>query len=71
MAEQAFVDPTPTVYLARPCQFVSGPACTSAVWTIRRYAEEVVQSLDQALDHLKTRYNNRDFELIGYSGGAT
>ena len=71
MAELAFADPTPTVYLARPCQFVSAQACTTALWTNRRYAEEVVQSLDQALDHLKTRYNNRDFELIGYSGGAT
>ncbi|CAI8724904.1 hypothetical protein EMIT048CA2_120030 [Pseudomonas chlororaphis] len=27
-------------------------------------------SLDQALDRLKQRYGNQDFELIGYSGGA-
>jgi len=71
VAELAFADPTPTVYLARPCQFVTAPACTTALWTNRRYAEEVVHSLDQALNQLKMRYNNREFELIGYSGGAT
>lgn len=40
------------------------------MWTHRRFSEEVVASLDQALDLLKVRYRNRDFELIGYSGGA-
>lgn len=71
VASLAFADPTPNLYLARPCQFVSAPACTTALWTNRRYAEEVVHSLDQALSLLKVRYGNRDFELIGYSGGAT
>lgn len=71
VAELAFTDPRPNLYLARPCQFVSAPACNAAWWTDRRYAEEVVHSLDQALDQLKTRHGNRDFELIGYSGGAT
>jgi pimeloyl-ACP methyl ester carboxylesterase len=71
VASLAFADPTPNLYLARPCQFVSAPACNSALWTNRRYAEEVVHSLDQALDQTKARYGNRDFELIGYSGGAT
>jgi pimeloyl-ACP methyl ester carboxylesterase len=70
LAELAFTDPTPNLYLARPCQFISAPACNTALWTNRRYAEEVVHSLDQALDQLKARYGNRDFELIGYSGGA-
>ncbi|WP_341304136.1 alpha/beta hydrolase [Pseudomonas sp. TMP25] len=70
VAGLAFADPTPNLYLARPCQFVSAPACSTALWTNRRYAEEVVHSLDQALDQLRARYGNRDFELIGYSGGA-
>lgn len=70
VASLAFSDPSPAVYLARPCQFVSSPACTSAVWTNHRYSEEVVQSLDQALDQLKVRHQNLEFELIGYSGGA-
>jgi pimeloyl-ACP methyl ester carboxylesterase len=71
VADLAFADPIPNLYLARPCQFISAPACTTALWTNRRYAEEVVHSLDLALDQLKARYGNRDFELIGYSGGAT
>jgi pimeloyl-ACP methyl ester carboxylesterase len=71
VAGLAFADPTPNLYLARPCQFVSTASCTTTLWTNRRYAEEVVHSLDQALDQLKARYGNRDFELIGYSGGAT
>ncbi len=71
VANLAFADPTPNLYLARPCQFISAPTCTIALWTNRRYAEEVVHSLDQTLDQLKARYANQDFELIGYSGGAT
>lgn len=71
VAKLAVADPTPNLYLARPCQFISAPTCTTALWTNRRYAEEVVRSLDQALDQLKAHYANRDFELIGYSGGAT
>ncbi|EPS9199589.1 alpha/beta hydrolase, partial [Pseudomonas aeruginosa] len=31
---------------------------------------EVVTSLSQALYQLKQRYGNREFELVGYSGGA-
>ena len=64
-------DPTPNAYLARPCQFVMAAACQSALWTNRRFSQEVVTRLSQALDQLKQRYGNREFELVGYSGGAT
>lgn len=70
MAQLALNDPTPAIYLGRPCQFVSVPACTPQMWTNRRFSEEVVVSLDQALDLLKRRFHNQDFELVGYSGGA-
>ncbi|MCY1276700.1 hypothetical protein D9M68_165790 [compost metagenome] len=70
VAELAFGDPTPSVYLARPCQFVDAAGCTPALWTDRRFSAEVLASLDQALDRLKARYRNTDFELIGYSGGG-
>ncbi|PWB31978.1 alpha/beta hydrolase [Pseudomonas sp. SDI] len=66
----ALNDPTPSLYLARPCQFVSVPTCTTDLWTHRRFSEEVIASFDQALDLLKARYHNQDFELVGYSGGA-
>ena len=63
-------DPTPNAYLARPCQFVMAGACQSALWTHRRFSQEVVTRLSQALDQLKQRYGNQEFELVGYSGGA-
>ena len=63
-------DPTPNAYLARPCQFVMAAACQPALWTHRRFSQEVVTRLSQALDQLKQRYGNREFELVGYSGGA-
>jgi dienelactone hydrolase len=63
-------DPTPNAYLARPCQFVMAAACQSALWTHRRFSQEVVTRLSQALDQIKQRYGNSEFELVGYSGGA-
>ncbi|WLH67563.1 alpha/beta hydrolase [Pseudomonas sp. FP2309] len=63
-------DPTPNAYLARPCQFIMAAACEPALWTHRRFSQEVVTRLSQALDQLKQRYGNREFELVGYSGGA-
>lgn len=70
VARLAFSDPTPSLYLARPCQFVRSDACETGLWTDRRFGNEVLASLDDALDLIKTRYGNRDFELVGYSGGA-
>jgi len=70
VARLAFDDPTTSLYLARPCQFVSASGCTQKVWTKRRFSDEVVDSLDQALSRIKARYGNDQFELIGYSGGA-
>ncbi|HBN8393325.1 TPA: alpha/beta hydrolase [Pseudomonas aeruginosa] len=70
MARLAVDDPTPNAYLARPCQFVMAPSCEPDLWTDRRFSQEVVTSLSQALDQLKQRYGNREFELVGYSGGA-
>lgn len=66
----AIDDPTPNAYLARPCQFVTSPGCKTALWTDRRFSQEVVTNLSQALDLLKQRYGNPSFELVGYSGGA-
>lgn len=70
VAGLAFDDPTPSIYLARPCQFVMAAGCSSEIWTTRRFSEVVVVSLEQALNQIKARYGNHDFELIGYSGGA-
>lgn len=71
VAQLAMEDPQPSLYLARPCQYLDSPNCAPRYWTDARFAEEVLASLDQALDQLKQRYGNRNFELIGYSGGGT
>ena len=70
LASLALADPAPAFYLARPCQFAMPAGCERALWTDRRFAPEVLASLDRALSALKARYGNRDFELVGYSGGA-
>lgn len=69
-AQLAFSDPTPSIYLARPCQFFKSTNCSTAIWTNRRFAPEILSSLDHALTLIKSRYGNQEFELIGYSGGA-
>lgn len=70
LARLALSDPRPSVYLARPCQFIRSPDCAPQYWTHARFSKEVVASLSEALDQLQRRYGNRDFELIGYSGGG-
>jgi len=70
LARLAMADPQPSIYLARPCQYLSSPACAPRYWTNARFSEEVLGSLEQALDRLKQRYGNSNFELVGYSGGG-
>src|SRR5690606_19668333 len=70
VARLAFADPQPSLYLARPCQFVRAPGCQPLLWTDRRFSAEVLDSLDAALTRIKATYGNQTFELIGYSGGG-
>jgi hypothetical protein len=63
----------PAVYLARPCQYVSGPdqrGCDVSYWTGRRFSAEVVDASSQAIDALKRRYAADELVLVGYSGGG-
>lgn len=57
-------------YLVRPCQFLASAACEERYWTSARFAEEVVQASDVALDQLKTRFGAERLVLVGYSGGG-
>jgi len=58
-------------YLARPCQYLADQDhCRQRYWTHARFAEEVVASLDQAVDKLKAQAGARRLTLIGYSGGG-
>lgn len=61
------------VYLARPCQYVTGGArrnCTNRYWTGGRFAPEVIEAVNQAIDQLKRRYGAEHLVLVGYSGGG-
>lgn len=73
--ELASLDPAPNVvYLARPCQYSPDDLqtiCNNKYWTNARYSEEVVNSINQAIDKVKTDMGATRVNLIGYSGGGT
>lgn len=70
----AAADPAPNVvYLARPCQFTPmamNPRCGIPYWTGKRYAPEVVTSMNEAVRQFAARAPDQAIELIGYSGGG-
>ncbi|MFH1209158.1 MAG: alpha/beta hydrolase [Candidatus Omnitrophota bacterium] len=72
--ELAAEDPAPNVvYLARPCQYTPvemNPACEEAYWTDKRFSEEVIRSMDQAVDKFAKDAQSPGIHLIGYSGGG-
>jgi hypothetical protein len=60
-------------YLARPCQYIDdagGEGCPRRYWTGQRFAAEVIESSDRALDALKARFGAQRLMLVGYSGGG-
>lgn len=70
----AAADPGAAVlYLGRPCQYVQ-PAeargCDARYWSDRRFAPEVVEAVNRALDQAKARAGAGRVVLIGYSGGG-
>lgn len=70
----AAADPSPNVlYVARPCQYappsVDRRCANSDYWTDRRFAEEVVASVDAAVTRQAGR-GARGVRLVGYSGGG-
>lgn len=67
----ALKDTGPSVYLARPCQYLSTkPACQQRYWTNHRFSPEVIAASNQAIDILKTRFHASKLVLVGYSGGG-
>lgn len=72
--ELAALDPAPNVvYLARPCQFDSSATekpCDPEYWTDKRFSEEVIASVNSALDTIKEKQGATQLDLVGYSGGA-
>ncbi|MEG3639217.1 alpha/beta hydrolase [Magnetococcus sp. PR-3] len=61
------------VHLARPCHYLrvaNGPLCQPRFWDRARYAEEMVQALNQVVDQLVARYQPEQLYLVGFSGGG-
>jgi dienelactone hydrolase len=62
-----------TVYLARPCQYTGGSKarnCNKHYWTDSRFAEEVIASINEAINSLKAEFGAEQLQLVGYSGGG-
>lgn len=59
-------------YLARPCQYVDAAqtGCAQRYWTEERFAPEVVEAMNIAVDALKARFGAQRLTLVGYSGGG-
>lgn len=72
--EMASIDPSPNVvYLARPCQYggsASEKPCGPEYWSNKRFSEEVIVSMNEAIDQLKHAADAKEIHLVGYSGGA-
>lgn len=70
----AALDHSPNVvYLARPCQYSPQDlktVCDNKYWSIARYSETVVESIDMAIDNIKLQCKAPQINLIGYSGGG-
>jgi hypothetical protein len=59
-------------YIARPGQFTASgfPECDSKYWSGFRFAPEVINSFNRAIDILKEKSGSKHVELVGYSGGG-
>ncbi len=57
-------------YLARPCQYVKDDACSDTLWTNARFSEQVIASMNTAVDHYKQTAQAPSIDLVGFSGGA-
>ncbi|CAN7757718.1 alpha/beta hydrolase [Caballeronia sp. LjRoot29] len=70
----AATDPAANVvYLARPCQFTPmamNPRCGIPYWTGKRFAPEVVVSMNKAVSQFAARVPGQRINLVGYSGGG-
>ena len=71
--ELATIDPSTNVaYLARPGQYTQSgiPDCSPEYWSTKRFSEEVVASMNEAVSEILNKAGAKKIDLIGYSGGA-
>ena len=73
MLELTALDPGPSLYLGRPCYhgLAQTSPCTSTFWTMERYSEAVVSSMEAALRRFLERGEFDRVIWFGYSGGGT
>lgn len=59
-------------YLGRPCQYGAADKkpCAQKYWTGSRFAPEIIDASNAAIDVLKERFGARRLTLVGYSGGG-
>ena len=71
----AVIDSSPNVlYIARPCQYVpreENPNCQTDYWTFKRYAPEVLESINEVIEMYIKNNQLRGVRLVEYSGGGT
>ena len=61
------------LYIARPCQYLTREelrSCDKKYWSSHRYAEEVVESVNAAVDWGVLKTGAAGIYLYGYSGGG-
>jgi hypothetical protein len=61
------------VYLARPCQFTPmamNPRCGIPYWTGKRFAADLIDSMNDAVSRFAALTPGQPVELVGYSGGG-
>lgn len=67
----AVLDDRPNVvYIARPCQYTpleQSPKCQQVYWTNKRMADEIIVSINGAIETISNRQN---VSLVGFSGGG-
>jgi hypothetical protein len=72
MLELVAQDKAPVLYLGRPCYLgaAADAGCAPELWTERRFAPEVVESLAEGLHEFVQNSSYRRLILIGHSGGG-
>jgi predicted esterase len=64
---------TNIAYIARPCQYISAKEEKNhheKYWSDSRFSDEVISSMNEAVDTLKAQTGATDIVLVGFSGGA-
>ena len=72
MLELMLLDPSPAVYLGRPCYNGSSldDGCSNLLWTSARYSKVVINSMSEVINKLLRQHSVTQLRLFGHSGGA-